>query len=81
MNKEQIKVKLTALIEEEYYINEIDINEEAELTDLGLDSLDIAKLIMKVEKEFDIEIPDDDAEKLETFGSVLNYVDKKVNKV
>lgn len=81
MNKEQIKVTLTTLIKEEYYIDEVSINEEAKLTDLGLDSLDVVELIMRVEKEFNIEIPDDDAEKLETFGSVLDYVDKKVNKV
>jgi len=81
MNKDQIKVKLTTLIKEEYYIDEVNINEEAKLTDLGLDSLDAVELIMRVEKEFNIEIPDNDAEKLEAFGSVVDYVDKKVNKL
>ena len=46
--------------------------------DLGADSLDIVELIMGIEEEFDIEIPDEDAEKLTTVGEAMNYVKAKL---
>lgn len=55
--------------------------EEAEVTleaafidDLGADSLDIVELIMALEEEFDLEIPDEDAEKIKTVGNVVDYI-------
>ena len=44
------------------------------IDDLGADSLDIVELVMAMEEEFDIEIPDDDAEKIQTIGDALAYV-------
>ena len=44
--------------------------------DLGADSLDIVELIMAFEEEFDIEIPDEDVEKMKTFGDVIKYLNK-----
>jgi len=44
------------------------------IDDLGADSLDIVELVMAMEEEFDIEIPDDDAEKIQTIGDVITYV-------
>ncbi len=44
------------------------------LDDLGADSLDIVELVMSLEEEFDIEIPDDDAEKIQTIGDAFSYV-------
>ncbi|MEA2022333.1 MAG: acyl carrier protein [Candidatus Caldatribacteriota bacterium] len=44
--------------------------------DLGADSLDIVELIMAFEEEFDIEIPDEDAEKIKTVGDAVNYLSK-----
>jgi len=47
------------------------------IDDLGADSLDIVELVMAMEEEFDLEIPDEDAEKLKTVGDVANYLDAK----
>ncbi len=47
------------------------------IDDLGADSLDIVELVMAMEEEFDIEIPDEDAEKLRTVGDVSSYLEKK----
>ena len=50
------------------------------LEDLGADSLDIVELIMALEEEFDIEIPDEDTEGLRTVQDVCNYLEKKKDK-
>ncbi len=48
------------------------------IDDLGADSLDIVELIMAIEEEFDIEIPDSDAEKVVTVGDVVDYIKENV---
>ncbi|MGH7719213.1 MAG: acyl carrier protein [Gemmatimonadaceae bacterium] len=48
------------------------------MEDLGADSLDTVELVMEFEKEFNIDIPDEDAEKLRTVGDALNYLRQKV---
>ncbi len=48
--------------------------------DLGADSLDVVELIMAFEEEFGIEIPDEDAEKIQTVGDVISYLKEKVDK-
>jgi len=50
--------------------------ESSFIDDLGADSLDIVELIMAFEEEFDIEIPDEDAEKIKTVGDTVNYLSK-----
>ncbi len=56
-------------------VDEEDITMEANFVDdLGADSLDIVELIMGLETEFDLEIPDEDAEKIETVGDAVNYI-------
>lgn len=45
--------------------------------DLGADSLDVVELVMRFEEEFEIEIPDEDAEKLMTVGAAVEYIEKK----
>ncbi len=47
------------------------------LDDLGADSLDIVELVMTLEEEFDLEIPDEDAEKIQTIGDAISYVDER----
>ncbi|HCM39335.1 MAG: acyl carrier protein [Bdellovibrionales bacterium GWB1_52_6] len=47
------------------------------IDDLGADSLDIVELVMTMEEEFDLEIPDDDAEKIKTVGDVVSYISTK----
>ena len=46
------------------------------IDDLGADSLDIVELVMAMEEEFDIEIPDEDAEKIQTVGQAIEYIEK-----
>ena len=50
------------------------------MEDLGADSLDTVELVMAFEKEFDIDIPDEDAEKLRTVGDAMNYFHQKIGK-
>jgi acyl carrier protein len=47
--------------------------------DLGADSLDTVELIMALEEEFNIEIPDEDAEKMKTVGDAIKYIEEKAN--
>jgi acyl carrier protein len=53
-------------------------NEASFMEDLGADSLDTVELVMEFEKEFNIDIPDEDAEKLRTVGDALQYLESKV---
>ena len=46
--------------------------------DLGIDSLDYAEIVMEFEQTFDIRIPDDDAEQLQTFGEAVRYIQEKL---
>ena len=50
------------------------------IDDLGADSLDIVELVMAMEEAFDIEIPDEDAEKIQTIGSAISYIKGKLGK-
>jgi len=53
------------------------VPEASFVDDLGADSLDLVELIMSMEEEFDIDIPDEEAEKLVTVQDALNYIDKR----
>jgi acyl carrier protein len=53
-------------------------NEASFMEDLGADSLDTVELVMAFEKEFDIDIPDEEAEKLKTVGDALKYLQEKM---
>ena len=53
-------------------------NEASFMEDLGADSLDTVELVMEFEKEFNIDIPDEDAEKLRTVGDAMAYLNQKV---
>jgi len=54
-------------------------NDASFMEDLGADSLDTVELVMEFEKEFNIDIPDEDAEKLRTVGDALGYLKKKTS--
>ena len=54
------------------------VPEASFIDDLGADSLDIVELVMAMEEEFDIEIPDDDAERIQTIGDAIAYLKEKV---
>jgi acyl carrier protein len=73
------KVK-SLILEQLKDVKEEDITEDASfIDDLGADSLDIVELIMRLEEEFDIEIPDEDAEKINTVGELVEYIEKKIS--
>ena len=54
------------------------VSDSAFVEDLGADSLDTVELVMAFEEEFDIEIPDEDAEKMTTVGAAIDYLEQKV---
>lgn len=69
--------KVKNLIVEQLGVEEEEVTIEASfIDDLGADSLDIVELIMALEDEFEIEIPDSEAEKITTVGSALDYIKK-----
>lgn len=75
MAKENAFEKVKELIAEQLGIEEEEITLESSFVDdLGADSLDIVELIMAIEEEFGIEIPDEDAEKLTTVNDAVTYV-------
>jgi len=79
MKKEEILVRLKEIIMDRLDVEEDQIVAEASFVeDLGADSLDIVELIMGIEEEFDIEIPDEDAEKLTSVGEAMNYTLSKI---
>ena len=75
MKMEEVQQKLKEIVMDRLNAEEDQIKPEASFVeDLGADSLDIVELIMGIEEEFDIEIPDEDAEKLTTVGEAMAYV-------
>ena len=75
MNTEEIFNKVKEIIVEQLGVAETAVVGEASfIDDLGADSLDIVELIMALEEEFDIEIPDSDAEKVVTVNDVVEYI-------
>jgi acyl carrier protein len=80
MKKEELLGRLKEIIIDRLDVEEDQIVPEASFVeDLGADSLDIVELIMGIEEEFDIEIPDEDAEKLTTVGEAMNYTFSKLD--
>lgn len=67
--------KVKGIISEQLGVDESDVTMESSfIEDLGADSLDIVELVMALEEEFDIVIPDEDAEKIRTVGEAVNYI-------
>lgn len=74
-----ISAKVTAIIVDKLGVDEGEVTNEANFTnDLGADSLDTVELIMEFEKEFNIAIPDDQAEKIATVGQAVDYITENV---
>ncbi len=79
MQSEEVLAKLKEIVVDRLNVEEDQIKPDASFVeDLGADSLDIVELIMGIEEEFDIEIPDEEAEKLTNVGEALAYVKKKL---
>lgn len=70
--------KVTEIIVEQLGVKPDEVTEEASFVDdLGADSLDTVELVMAFEEEFGVEIPDEDAEKIQTVGDAVRYIDDK----
>ena len=75
MSDEEILEKLKGIIVEHLGVEKDIINKDSTFVDdLSADSLDIVELVMSIEENFDMEIPDDDAAKIVTVGDVVNYI-------
>ena len=73
----EIFEKVKKIVSEQLGVEEEIVNMESTFVDdLAADSLDIVELVMSIEEEFDIEISDEDAEKIVTVGDVVNYIEK-----
>ena len=72
----EIASRVKAIIVDKLGVEESEVTTEASFTnDLGADSLDTVELIMEFEKEFGISIPDDQAEKIQTVGDAISYIE------
>ena len=72
-----IESRVKAIIVDKLTVDENEVTPTAEFTkDLGADSLDTVELIMEFEKEFDIQIPEEEAEKITTVGDAINYIEE-----
>jgi acyl carrier protein len=73
-----VEKKIMSIIAEQLGMEESEIKPEAQfIEDLQADSLDIVELVMAMEEEFGLEIPDEDAEKIKTVQDVINYVKER----
>lgn len=79
MKREEVLARLREIVIDRLDVEEDQIKTESSFVeDLGADSLDIVELIMGIEEEFDIEIPDEDAEKLTSVGEAIDYACNKL---
>mgnify|MGYP004459145453 FL=1 len=77
MSEKEIFQKLKTIVVDHLGVNEENVTMEATFVDdLAADSLDIVELVMTIEEEFDLEIPDSDAEKIVTIGDVVKYIEE-----
>ncbi len=72
--------RVTKVVVDRLGVDETEVKLEASFReDLGADSLDVVELVMELEDEFDMEISDEDAEKIATVGDAIKYIEGKVN--
>ena len=67
--------KVKQILAEQLSVDQADLTDNTSFDDLNADSLDVVEVIMALEEEFDIEIPDEDAEKITTVGDAIAYVE------
>ncbi len=74
----EVEEKIKKIISEQLGVEEDDVVPEAKFVDdLGADSLDTVELVMALEEEFDIEIPDEEAEKIQTVGAAIDFIKER----
>ncbi|MDF0725219.1 acyl carrier protein [Cytobacillus sp. S13-E01] len=74
----EVLERVTKIIVDRLGVDEAEVKLESNFKDdLGADSLDVVELVMELEDEFDMEISDDDAEKIATVGDAVNYINSK----
>lgn len=75
-----IEERVRSIIVDQLAVDVTKVSQTASfIDDLGADSLDIVELVMTMEEEFDLDIPDEDAEKMKTVGDVVKYITSKAN--
>ena len=75
MTTKPVEARVKEIIVEQLGVEEADVTPAAKfIEDLGADSLDTVELVMAFEEEFDLEIPDEDAEKITTVGDAIQYI-------
>lgn len=78
LTKEELALRLKKIVSEELGVEESKVSEESKfIDDLGADSLDTVELVMRLEDEFDCEIPDEEAEKILSVGDALRYIEER----
>ena len=79
MSRSDVSSKVISIIVDKLGVEESEVTNEASFTnDLGADSLDTVELIMEFEKEFNLSIPDEEAEKIETVGDAIKHIDANI---
>jgi acyl carrier protein len=79
-DKMAVSEKVKAIIAEQLGVKKEEVTDGAKfIDDLGADSLDTVELVMALEEEFGIEIPDEDAEKMATVGEAIKYIEQKAS--
>ena len=71
--------QIKAILSSQLSVEQDDLADDTSFDDLNADSLDVVEIIMALEEEFDIEIPDEDAEKIRTVGEVTEYIKERVS--
>ena len=78
MSEKSIEERVKEIIVEQLSVNAEQVTSNAKfIEDLGADSLDVVELVMAFEEQFGVEVPDEDAEKLQTVGDVVKYIEDK----
>jgi acyl carrier protein len=81
VDREKIKERVIQIVVDNLGVNKEQVTEATSFTeDVGADSLDIVELVMELEEEFEITIPDEEAEKIKTVGEAIDYIVKEMGK-